>query len=136
MLLIICGTLASGKTAIANELKQKLKEFKIVHSDQFKRNVYERIFKMVKEGGNWIIDGTFYKNKWVKKFKELGNVKVIRVKASLETCLKRNRERKERIEEKAIKIIWKEFEPIEADLIIDAESLSIKGAIEKIMANI
>ena len=72
MLLIICGTLASGKTAIANELKQKLKEFKIVHSDQFKRNVYERLFKMVKEGGNWIIDRTFYKNKWIKKFKELG----------------------------------------------------------------
>lgn len=48
MLLIICGTLASGKTAIANELKQKLKEFKIVHSDQFKRNVYERLFKTLK----------------------------------------------------------------------------------------
>lgn len=72
MLLIICGPPASGKTAVANKLKQNLKEFKIVHSDQFKRIVYERMSKMVKEGGNWIIDGNFYKNKWIKKLKKLG----------------------------------------------------------------
>jgi adenylylsulfate kinase len=125
MNIIICGHPTSGKTSIATKFKQNLekerKEFKIVHSDQFKRNAYKRMLNAVKDGGNWIIDGTFYKNKWIKKFEELRNVKVVLVKASLETCCKRNRERIDRIEEKAVKIIWNEFEPIEADLTIDVD---------------
>ncbi len=141
MILIICGPPASGKSTLAEELRKELSEmgldFSILHSDDFSRDTYDKMFEEVQDScEDWILDGTFYKKEFREPFKELDDVKVIYLVAGLETCLQRNQERSKELEDKVIHIIWHGFEEIEADLVIDMDENegSLTNAVQKIIA--
>lgn len=124
MIIIICGPAGAGKTSLASRLHTRLAsrglDFRILDSDQFDRNTYERMYEIV-DGSDedWILSGTFYKRKWQEEFNSLQGVIIVYLEASLETCLERNRQRTDPISEKAIHIIWKEFSEPDADIRVD-----------------
>jgi len=143
MILVFCGPPASGKSTIARRLAGRLEDLKIVSSDEFKRRTYEHMFA---EAERWVgrvkylvLNGTFYRREWRDRIKEIADEKgervlVVYVTCSLQTCLKRNESRRERIEEKAVRIIYNQIEKPEApDLLIDTDVLSVEMAVEKIL---
>ena len=138
MIIIIYGPAACGKTTIANRLKKRLDEggdqFKIIHSDNYKRNTYEKMLKEVNEtDDDLIIDGTFYKKKWRDMFRDKKGVKFINIESDIETCLKRNKQRSDPIEEKAVYIIYNSFENGNYDLKIDSDDKSVEEIIDLII---
>lgn len=146
MIILFCGPPASGKSAIAKKLVEMLKEFRLVVSDEFKRKTYKHMFG---ETERWagrvrhlVLNGTFYRKEWRDKVREISKKKgesvfTIYVTCSLETCLSRNRLRKEPIEEKAVRIIYNQFErPETADLTIDTDVLNIDEAVRTILKSL
>jgi adenylylsulfate kinase-like enzyme len=143
MIILFCGPPASGKSAIAKRLAEALEGSKLVSSDEFRRKTYDHMFaeteKWAGRVNHLILDGTFYRREWREKVREISrekgeNILTIYITCSLETCLERNMSRKERIEEKAIHIIHKQFERPEApDLIIDTDALGMDEAVERIL---
>lgn len=145
-MLVFCGPPASGKSTIARRLAGRLEDIRLVSSDEFKRKTYEHMFA---EAEGWagkvkylLLNGTFYRREWRDRINEIAERKgervfVIYVTCSLQTCLKRNESREERIEEKAVHIIYNQFEKPEApDLLIDTDVLSVDGAVEGILKSI
>jgi tRNA uridine 5-carbamoylmethylation protein Kti12 len=64
-------------------------------------------------------------------------VKLVYVHCSLETCLKRNRERKNTIPERAVYIIWNKFdEPENPYISIDTDKITSEEATEIILQHI
>ena len=139
MIVLFCGPPASGKSAIAKRLVKELEDWKLIVSDEFKRKTYRHMFV---ETERWagrvrylILDGTFYKKEWRDRIREIAEVKgeeVLTVYAtcSLETCLERNRLRKEQIEENAVSIIYHQIEkPEKANFSLDTDVLSVDEAV-------
>jgi tRNA uridine 5-carbamoylmethylation protein Kti12 len=60
----------------------------------------------------------------------------IRLRCPLEICLKRNRERQNRVDDSAVRIIHTEFEDGGEDLSVDTGTTSTEGALEIIMRSI
>lgn len=138
MIIIIYGPAACGKTTIANNLKKRLEDqgygFRIIHSDDYKSNTYDRILREVNETDyDLIIDGTFYKKKWRDMFRDKKEVKFINIDTGIETCLKRNKQRSDPIEEKAVYIIYNSFEDGDYDLKIDSDDKSVEEIIDLII---
>ncbi|WP_227375955.1 AAA family ATPase [Haladaptatus halobius] len=138
MIVIICGPAGVGKTTVATELRERLAErgcsFRMLHSDQFSRNTYDRMYERVENSDDdWLLDGTFYKREWLRRFRALDDAVVVYLEADLETCLERNRERDDPIEERAVHIIWYEFEEPNADVTIDATRTTPERAVERIL---
>lgn len=129
MIILICGPPGVGKTAVATLLQEHLRRrdisFEMLDSDQFNSDPYRQLFERVSDSdGNWIIAGTFYKRKWQVRFERLEDVVIVYLQAGLETCLERNRNRETPIEEKAVHIIWQEFDEPDADVTIDVADRS------------
>jgi len=85
-----------------------------------------------------ILDGTFYRKEWRDRIREIAEGKgeevfTVYVTCSLETCLERNRLREEKIEEKAVSIIYNQLEkPEKANFSIDTDFLSVDEAVRKL----
>lgn len=136
MIVVVCGPPAVGKTTVARRLRGCLAapgyEFRLLHSDEFSRNTYDRMYDGVAgSDDDWIVDGTFYRREWQERFRALGAF-VVYLHASLETCLARNRERDDPIDEQGVHVVYREFEEPGADLAIDTEAVGPAGAAERI----
>ena len=136
MIVLLCGPPGVGKTTIAVRLRERLEAkgtaIGLLHSDDFARRTYERMYERVeREGGDWLLDGTFYKREWRERFRGLDEVCVVYVTASLESCLERNRERPDPISETGVHVIHRKFEMPRADLTIDTDELSVEEAVDR-----
>ena len=142
MILILCGPAGAGKSSIAQRLVEELDDARLISSDRFKRRAYDRIMKEVGERLGkqeyLVIDATFYKKRWRDRLIEIAGdeekVVTVFIECSLETCLKRNRDRDTPIPEAAIHIIWKGFEkPDDPDIHINTDEVDVEQAVDKIL---
>lgn len=144
MIVIVCGIPGSGKTTLATRLQRRLADrgytFELRHSDDYARRTYDRMYEDVAEakeagrGDGWILDGTFFKREWRNRFYQLDDTYEVWVKASLETCLARNRARADPISERGVESIFRKFEPPRADLELDTGALSVQAALDRFEA--
>ena len=145
MLLIFCGPPGTGKTTVAQALADRLRadanadadDFELLHSDDFSRNTYEQLYERAVESDpetNWILDGTFYRTEYQKRFRALPDAHLVYVTASLEICLERNRVREDSIDEKGVYAMHAKFEePQSPDLTLDTDELSVAEAVEAVV---
>lgn len=137
VILLVCGPPGAGKTAVATRLRGRLTarghEFRVLHSDGFARDTYERMYRRVLgTDDDWIVDGTFYRREWRERFYDLGGVRIVYVTASLSTCLRRNRERDDAIDEQGVQVVYREFDRPSADLTVDTDETSAEEAATRI----
>ncbi|MBS7638727.1 hypothetical protein KEJ49_07625, partial [Candidatus Bathyarchaeota archaeon] len=88
-----------------------------------------------------ILDATFYKEAYRRKIKELElkgeRVLTVLLECPLEICLERNRRREKAIPERAVRIIWREFErPANPDIRIDTGTFGIEEAVQTIICSL
>jgi len=144
MIILLFGPAGAGKTTIAWRLAGKLEESQVISSDQFRRKIYRRLMREVRrrkgEGRYLIVDGTFYRRRWREELREAVRgepILEVYIHCSLETCLRRNQERGSPVPERAIHIIWKEFEPPEKpDLKINTDLTTPEAAAQRILESI
>ncbi|MFC4436591.1 MULTISPECIES: AAA family ATPase [Natrialbaceae] len=141
MIVVICGPPGAGKTTIATRVDRRLESrdepTRLLHSDDFSSRTYERLSERVAEGPDdvlWLVDGTFYRRRWQERFRTLDEVRFVLVTATLETCLERNRNRRESIDERGVHVIYREFEPPNPDLGIDTDESSVTEATAQVLA--
>lgn len=140
MIVVCCGLPAAGKTTLTTGLRERLaergREVALLHSDDFERRTYDRMHEAVAEAPDrdWVLDGTFYARRHRNRLYGLGEVRVVWVRASVETCLARNREREGSVPDVAIHSIAAEFEPPRADLELDTETLDPEAALDRLEA--
>ena len=137
MILLVCGPPGAGKTTLATRVRDRLadrgREFRVLHSDDFSRDTYERMYRRVLgTDADWIVDGTFYRREWRERFYDLGGVRIVYVTASLETCLRRNRERAAPIDEDGVHVVYREFDRPRADLTVDTDEMTPAAAAERV----
>jgi len=141
MIVVLCGPPGAGKTSIARRLMEVLGDAHLVSSDRFRRRAYDRVMREVGEllGGHehLLIDATFYRRAWRDRLRDVvggaDRVVTVFVDCSLETCLRRNREREAPIPEAAVRMIWREFErPVDPEVHVFTDETSVEGAVEKI----
>lgn len=139
MIVLVCGPPAVGKTTIATRVRERLAgighPFRLLHSDDYSRGTYDRLYETVAEApdADWVVDGTFYRMEWREHFRELGDVRVVHLSASLETCLERNRARENPIDEQGVHVVYREFDPVDADLTVDTDALGIDEAVDRVV---
>jgi len=141
MIVILCGPAGVGKTTISEILKsisdEKGLDFNVMHSDNFSTHTYDQMFDEVKcSNENWILDGTFYRKDIRERFRRLDDVIIVWLDADLETCLVRNEEREEPLEEKVVHIMYHRFEEPDADLKIETDGISANDVADKILKDI
>ncbi|WP_255194184.1 AAA family ATPase [Natronobeatus ordinarius] len=139
MIVIVCGPPAVGKTTVSSLLCDRLEErektVRRLDSDAFERNTYDRLYERVTSADeDWIVAGTFYKRTWQERFQRLEDGFVVHLVADLETCLERNRQREDAIDEQAVHIVWREFDDPDADLVVDVTEHSPEEATDCIVA--
>lgn len=86
-----------------------------------------------------IIDATFYKRLWREQLAQLAGdeqLMLVQLGCSLESCLARNASRPNPIPERAVRIIYSEFQAPDQDLYIDTDQLSPDQAVELILRKI
>jgi tRNA uridine 5-carbamoylmethylation protein Kti12 len=145
MIVVLCGPPGAGKTSIARRLMDVMGDAHLVSSDRFRRRAYDRVMREVDErlGGHehLLIDATFYRRAWRDRLRDVvgsaDRVVTVFIDCSLETCLRRNREREAPIPEAVVRMIWREFErPADPDVYVLTDETSVEGAVEKIMAEL
>jgi tRNA uridine 5-carbamoylmethylation protein Kti12 len=142
VIVLVCGPPAAGKTTIAARARERLaadgRPFRLLHSDEYSRRTYEQLSATVAEDpdADWIVDGTFYRREWRDRFRDLGDVRVVHVTASLATCLARNRDRAESIDEQGVHVVYREFDRIEPALTIDTDELTVEQATDRLVGAI
>ncbi|RQG91327.1 ATP-binding protein [Natrarchaeobius halalkaliphilus] len=143
MNVVICGPPGTGKTTTTTELGRRLEKdgtpVRNYHSDDFSRRTYDRLYEQVRNApdeGFCLIDGTFYRREWHTLFRTLEPVRFVRLTASLETCLERNRHRDDAIDEQGVQVVYREFEPPEADLVIDTDERTPRETVDRITSRL
>ena len=139
MNVLVTGPPAVGKTTVATRLQARLAElglpFRVVDSDEFSHDTYDRLYERVNETeSNWVVAGTFYKRHWQERFQALPDTVLVLLWTDLTTCLERNRQRADPIDEAAVHIIWREFDDPDADLVVDVTDLSPSDVVDRIVA--
>ncbi|MGB9965285.1 AAA family ATPase [Halobacterium hubeiense] len=151
MILVVCGPPGAGKTTVALGLNRRLDadgyEFEVVHTDDLASPVYDRLFERVAESpeANWLLDGTFYEAEWQRRIREFPDVYVLLVTADRDTCVRRNHERdgsaasesssassdaSDGVPERAVKVIYDEFDRPDADFVVDTDVLRVGTAVD------
>lgn len=138
MIVIISGPPAVGKTTVAKALQSRLGRrgtaVRVLDSDQFSRNTYDQLYDHLSGStANWIVAGTFYKRRWQERFAALPDVIWIALWADLDTCLERNQDRSDPIDDQAVHVIWNEFQSLNADLTIDTTEESVESVVAQIV---
>lgn len=142
MIVAICGPPGAGKTTVATRVHRRLVErdvdARLLHSDDFSTRTDDRLAARVASGPSdvdaWLVDGTFYRREWRDRFRAVGDVRFVHATASLQTCLERNRERADGIDERGVHVVYREFAALDADLRIDTEELSVAAAVDRVIA--
>lgn len=139
VVVLVCGPAGAGKTTVATALRERLADrglsFELLHSDDFSRDTYRRMYERVADSdADWIVDGTFYRREWQTLFQRLDDeVLVVYLRADLETCLARNREREDQISERGVRVVWHEFDPPRADVTVEVDELGAGEAVDRVL---
>lgn len=145
MIIIFCGIPGSGKTTIAETLAECLTAFgrvQMLSSDRIRAPVYRRFLKALEPNQRredfLIFDATFYKKDWRQQIRAVAQgEKVITVylHCPLEVALKRNKERRGKISERAVHIIFHQMElPKNPSIAIDTAATGVTDAVSRILA--
>ncbi|WP_240550501.1 AAA family ATPase [Halomicrobium salinisoli] len=146
MIVVLSGLPGSGKTTLATGLRERLAErgrtVALLHSDDFERRTYDRLYESVADGvagesaapDLWLLDGTFARREWRNRFYRLDDVREVWVRAPLTTCLARNRRRADPIPDRGVESVAAEFEPPRADLVIDTDELGADESLDRLEA--
>lgn len=143
MIILFCGAPGAGKTAVADKLIPKLKKIgrvKIFSSDALKPPVYKKFLALLLENQSkydfLLFDATFYKKSHRDDLiSRAGDEKVVTAffDVSLETALRRNKQRKAQIPVEGVRAIFSQMEkPVHPDIYIDTEKISANEAVDKI----
>jgi predicted kinase len=145
LIILLCGPIGAGKTSIAERLAEELEGSSVISSDRFRRRVYDRLVREAEvrlgRARYIILDATFYREAYRRRIMDLASrgerVLTVFLDCPLEICLERNRRRGSPVPERAVKIIWREFERPEApDIHIDTGNLSIDEAVRAILGRL
>jgi adenylylsulfate kinase-like enzyme len=143
MIIMFCGIPGSGKTTIAEILREQLSglgRVQLLSSDQLRGPVYRKFLKTLapnRERADFVVfDATFYKKEWRQQLRALaGDDEVITVylECPLNLALERNRQRRPNVTEKALHIIFHKMErPENPTITIDTAATSAPDAARKI----
>ena len=142
-MIVVCGPPGAGKTTIATHVRHRLTQrgvpVRLFHSDDFSSRTYEQLADQAASApsdGVTLVDGTFYRREWQTRFRALGDVRFVSVTASLATCLERNRNRANAIDEQGVHVVYREFEEPNADLEIDTDQCDPTTAADRIVTAI
>jgi adenylylsulfate kinase len=138
VILVVCGPPGAGKTTVATRLQERLAErgrpFRLLHSDDFRRNTYERLYERVAgSDDDYIVDGTFYRRGHQERFRRLDDVVFVRLRADLDTCLARNAARADPIDEKGVHVVHAEFHEFDADVAVDTDERSPEETVAAVL---
>lgn len=140
-LILLCGPPGVGKSTIGRLLAERTGA-ELLSTERFKNRVYTKLLSWLEREmgkGRVVLDGTFYRREWREKIEELARchktpILTVLIKASLQTCLRRDTQRERAVGEKGIRIIHAEFEePEKPDLLIDSEEVTPEQAVERIL---
>lgn len=107
MIIFIIGNMSSGKSTVSKELKKRLNKFKILSLDDYRRKLNKnctisgdekaqlKLVNDISSQDNIIVDSTGT-GKWYKYYLNAASnkkIKVIKLKANVNLCTKRHKER-------------------------------------------
>ncbi len=157
--IIIRGPLGIGKTTIAEKLAKKLKgeyisidlvleKLELDHIEgrgipvrnflKVNENIMPKLKETLSSGKLVVIDGNFYHKEQIEDLIKKLNFKhyVFNLKASLETCIKRDDNRKKVYGEQAVKDVYKLVSTFDYGVSINTENKTENEVVDEILRRI